>query len=151
ERNSEVFIYRLIRSSPSVGKDKQWHSAWVRVRHMGISACVWRDYAMIRRLSAVLRTRPAGRREIVQCLPHATVLGMSVTQILGRGGHSDASAAPVVERAHGRRARWTSRRDRGGSGRAVSPRAQRSRGGREVCLYPSDQWLHRLYDAPQCP
>ena len=47
------------------------------------------------------------------------------------GGHRDAPAAPVVERARGRRARRAGGRDGGGGGgRTVSPRARRPRGGR---------------------
>jgi len=48
-----IFIRRAqVHDQQSVESyNEQWHSAWVRVRYMSISACVWRDYAMIRRLS----------------------------------------------------------------------------------------------------
>src|SRR5215475_307332 len=58
------------------------------------------------------------------------------------GGHSDAPDVPMVECARGRRARWARGRDDGGGGRAVSPRAQRARGGSEVSADPDCQWLH---------
>jgi len=39
------------------GRDEEWHSAQVRARHTGLSAYVWRDYAMIRRLARRCRFR----------------------------------------------------------------------------------------------
>src|SRR5215471_5054379 len=117
---------------------------------MDSSAYVWLDYAMIRHLSAVVRTRLAGRREMGQRLPSATVIDTSVTQTLGRGEHSHASEAPVVERAYGCYARGTGGRGSGGSGgRTVSARARRARGGREVCWDTDYQWLYRLSDPPE--
>ena len=57
--NISPVIRKLPRSS-----DAAWHSSLVRARHTGSSAYVWRDYAMIRRLSAVVRhVRLAGRRD----------------------------------------------------------------------------------------
>ena len=74
-------------------------------------------------------------------MPSVTVIDVSVTGQVRRprlswggtetrttwmGGHSDAPAAPVVERARGRRARGAGGRDGGGSGgRTVSSRARR--------------------------
>src|SRR5262249_6906530 len=104
--------YQILRDS-----DVAWHSAQVRARHTGNSAYVWRDYAMIRRLSAVVCTRRAGRRAMGQRLPYVAVLDRAVSQTLGRGGHSDAPEAPMVERARGRRARWAGGRDGSGSSR----------------------------------
>src|SRR5262249_53012651 len=67
------------------------------------------------------------------------------------GGHSDALAASVVERACGRYARWAGECDgSGGGGRTVSSRAQHARGGCEVCDIAVCQWLHRLSAPPQC-
>ena len=67
-----------------------------------------------------------------QNMPSVTVIDVSVTKTMGRGEHSDASAAPVVERARGCRARRAGGRDGGGSGgRTVYPPTYHPRGGPE--------------------
>src|SRR5262245_42592150 len=50
----------------------------------------------------------------------------------GRGEHRDAPEAPVVERAHSRRARRAGGCDGGGGGCTVSPDSRGARGSHEV-------------------
>src|SRR5262249_4002774 len=76
--------------------------------------------------------------------------GGTATTTPGRGELSDASAAPMVERARGRRAWLAGGRDSGGGGgRTVSPPARHPRGVREVSPDTAVRWHYRLCDPPQ--
>jgi len=58
-QQTPVWLTEMPLSDPGhvLAKMSRWHSAWARAGYTGICASVWRDYAMIRRLSRWCRFR----------------------------------------------------------------------------------------------